>query len=349
MFSQENKEDFTLEANYFYGNIIKHNKDITHLITGHPEGFILSFNQKTFGKEYWQQKYNYPDWGFSTIFQNSKNETLGNNIGVYAHLNFYFIKRNLQFRVGQGIAFNNNPFDINNNIKNSAYGSRFLSATYLMLSYNKENVFKSLGIKAGFSLLHYSNGSIKAPNTSTNTIAFTIGTTYKFTKVEKVVFVKDTVSENYKEPLHYNVVLRGGVNESDYMNLGQQPFFTASAYVDKRVSYQSTLTAGVDVFFSKFLEKEIEYLSIAFPNFGVTGDEDYKRVGLFIGHDLNINDFALVTQIGYYIYYPYDFEGRIYQRLGLKYHFSKKIFGAATLKTHFAKAEAIEFGIGYRI
>jgi hypothetical protein len=57
----------------------------------------------------------------------------------------------------------------------------------------------------------------------------------------------------------------------------------------------------------------------------------------------------LLTQVGYYAYYPYKFEGRVYLRLGLKYYFTKNIFGAITLKTHAAKAEAVEFGVGIRI
>ena len=54
----------------------------------------------------------------------------------------------------------------------------------------------------------------------------------------------------------------------------------------------------------------------------------------------------MVAQTGYYLYYPYDFEGRIYNRLGLKYYFSKQWFGAFTVKSHLATAEALEFGIG---
>ena len=37
--------------NFFRGNIIKHTDDIGHLITGHPDGFMLSYNWKTFGKK----------------------------------------------------------------------------------------------------------------------------------------------------------------------------------------------------------------------------------------------------------------------------------------------------------
>jgi len=349
LFSQEKEAStFTIDANYFYGSILLHNKDIAHLITKHPEGFIVSYNKKTFGNLRWQQEYNYPDWGFSSAFHNSKNNTLGNNFGVYAHLNFYLIKRNLQLRLAQGIAYNNNPFDFETNIKNNAYGSHFLSSTYFLLNYSKENIFKNIGVQAGITFLHYSNANITAPNSSTNTLAFNIGVNYKFNSEPQKEFINDTTYTKVKEPIKFNVVVRGGINESDYLNLGQHPFLVLSAYADKRVSYKSSLTAGLDVFFSKFLEKEIEYVAASFPSFGVSGDEDYKRVGLFVGHDLHINRFSVVFQLGYYVYYPYDFEGRFYQRLGLKYFVTDKIFGVISLKTHVAKAEAVEFGIGYR-
>ncbi len=353
LYSQEkNTKTFTIDANYFYGSILLHNKDIAHLITEHPEGLILSYNKKTFGNLRWQQEYNYPDWGFSSVFQNSKNNTLGNNFGVYTHLNFYFFKRNLQFRIAQGIAYNTNPFDFETNIKNNAYGSHFLSTTYILLNYSKENIFNNIGVQAGLTFLHYSNANITAPNSSTNALLFNVGVNYKFNN-KSIEFIKDTTYAKIKEPIKFNVVLRGGINESDYLNLGQHPFIVVSAYADKRVGYKSTLTFGADVFFSKFLKNEIEYLAAAFPirkfpSRLVSGDEDYKRVGLFFGHDLHINKFAVVTQLGYYVYYPYDFEGRIYQRIGLKYFINKKLFAVITLKNHGAKAEAIEFGMGYR-
>ncbi|MGV6827979.1 MAG: acyloxyacyl hydrolase [Flavobacteriales bacterium] len=348
VFSQEKQLDnFTLEANYFYGTILKHNKDISHLITGHPEGFVISYSKKTFGKKKWEQLFNYPDWGLSFIYQDTKNKSLGNNFGLDAHINFYLLKRYLQLRIGQGIAYNTNPFDIETNFKNNAYGSRLLSSTYAMIHFYKENIFKNFGLKAGITLLHYSNGNIKAPNTSTNTMAFNLGLLYHICKQEPeyIPYKK----EKYSEPIAYNIILRGGLNESDYINLGQQPFFVVSAYADKRWSYSSSLQAGVDFFYSKFLEKEIEYLSLAFPNFGIKGNEDFKRVGLFIGHELHFGKIGVVTQVGYYLYYPYDFEGRLYERIGLKYKMYKKWFSTINLKTHGAKAEAIEFGLGIRL
>ncbi len=145
------------------------------------------------------------------------------------------------------------------------------------------------------------------------------------------------------------MVFRGGVNESDVVGSGQFPFYIVSAYADKRINVKSALQLGADVFFSNFLKELIYYQSVAFPEENVSGDEDYKRVGVFVGHELFINRTSLETQLGYYVYYPFDFEGRTYLRIGLKRYISEKWFGALTLKSHGAKAEAVELGSGVRL
>ena len=55
------------------------------------------------------------------------------------------------------------------------------------------------------------------------------------------------------------------------------------------------------------------------------------------------------TQLGYYVYSPFDFEGRVYNGIGVKYYLSSKWFVSATLKSHTAKAEALEFSLGIRL
>lgn len=346
--SQETElKPYSLDVNYFYGNIAKHSKDIAHLITGHPSGFIASYNRKTYGFNNWERRYNYPDWGFSFIYQDPKNEFLGDTFGLYGHYSFYFFKRKLFFRLGQGIGYSTNPFDILTNKKNTAYGSTLLSSTYAMLNY-KQPLYKNISLQAGISLVHYSNGNVRAPNNSTNTIAASVGVVY--TPKDQVIpaFIPDTKTK-YTEPLSYNFVVRGGITQSDRLGLGRYPFFVSSAFVDKRINRKSTLQAGIDVFFARFLREQIEFEAVAFPSFGVSGDEDWRRVGLFLGHELRFGRVAFVSQLGYYVYYPYDFEGRVYVRAGLKRYFGQRFFGTITVKAHGAKAEAVEFGIGYRL
>ncbi|WP_308990721.1 acyloxyacyl hydrolase [Mariniflexile litorale] len=350
-FSQDKQHTSYVDVNYFKGNIALHNNDILHLINGHPEGVILSWNKKTYGFNDWEQRFNYPDYGVTFSYQNLKNKVLGKNTSLYAHYNFYFLNRNLMFRIGQGIAYVPNPYNKEKNYRNIAYGSHLLSSTLVILNYKKERIIDNFGLQAGFSLLHYSNGNVKAPNASTNTIAFNLGVTYNLDTEEPsyITTIADGEKEKFAQPIKYNFVFRSGINESDVVGSGQYPFYIVSAYADKRINIKSAFQVGTDVFFSNFLKELIYYKSISFPEENVSGDEDYKRVGVFVGHELFVNKTSIETQLGYYVYYPFDFEGKTYLRIGLKRYINEKWFGALTLKTHGAKAEAIELGIGVRL
>tara|TARA_R110000850_G_scaffold203228_1_gene329519 strand:- start:137297 stop:138400 length:1104 start_codon:yes stop_codon:yes gene_type:complete len=348
---EKDKKHVFWEVDYFYGTILEHNPDIGHLITHHPEGFIVQQNFKTFGLQDWERRYNYPDWGFAFSYQDLKNPSLGEMFSLYSHLSFYFLNRNFKVSVMQGVAYATNPYDQDENYRNNAFGSRFVSATAVKTVFTKENIWQGIGFQAGISLIHYSNGNFRAPNTSTNTFAFNVGLNYQMKSEELPNYIPQGEKEKYSEPLAFNLVFRSGVNESDVIGMGQYPFYIVSAFADKKINRKSTFQAGVDVFFSMFLKELIYYRSVASPELDISGDEDFKRVGLFVGHEFRFNKNAIVTHLGYYIYYPFDFEGRVYNRLGLKRYFgeSEKIFGTVSVKAHTAKAEAIEFGIGIRL
>ncbi|MBP93634.1 MAG: deacylase, partial [Flavobacteriaceae bacterium] len=295
LLAQDKPTDSYFDLNYFKGNIALHNNDILHLIKGHPEGFILSWNKKTFGNENWEQRYGYPDYGVSFAYQNLKNDVLGTNYSLYAHYNFYFLKRNLMLRIGQGLGYTTNPYDKLENPRNNAFGTSLLSSTYLMLNYKRERIFDRFGLQAGFSLIHYSNANVKAPNTSVNSITFNLGVTYNLDEVDSK-YQYTITKEKFTERIKYNIAFRSGINESDVVGSGQFPFYIVSVYADKRLGHKSAIQFGADVFFSKFLEELIYYKSVSFPEEDVTGDEDWKRVGLFVGHELFINKMSIETQ-----------------------------------------------------
>ncbi|MDC8003160.1 acyloxyacyl hydrolase [Aureisphaera galaxeae] len=350
LFSQENQRETSYwDGQYYYGYMLRHNKNVAHLVTNQPNGFILSYNRRTNGEKYWQRAYNYPEWGASFIYQDFNTDVLERNFGLYGHYNFFFLNRNLTLRLGQGIAYNTNPFDIDTNFKNTAFGSHFMASTYVMLNFQKQRIVDGLGIRAGLVFVHHSNGSFKAPNTGTNILAANLGISYDFDAETEIDFVEEDLVEDFSEKITYNFVIRGGLNEGDIVGLGQHPFMVLTAFADKRLNYKSTIQFGVEAFFSKFLEKEIEYRALAFNSSTLNGDEDYKRVGIFAGHEFRLGDLAIPTQLGYYLYWPYEYELRVYSRVGVKYYVTDQWFGVATVKTHAANAEAIEFGIGIRL
>ncbi|MFP9112645.1 acyloxyacyl hydrolase [Flavobacterium sp. RHBU_3] len=352
MAAQEQPEGgYSVDANYFYGNIIPHRKSIQHLITAHPEGMVISLNKKTFGNHEWESAYNFPDVGVSFHYQDMKNEALGEMYGLYGHYSFYFFNRNLMFRIGQGAAYNTNPYDKETNYRNYAYGAHLMPSTYFMLNYKKEDIVQNIGLQAGLIFIHHSNASMKSPNTSTNTLAVNVGLNYTFDKQDANVrrtMVYDTII-NYKQPVHFNFVFRGGLNQSDVIGSKQYPYYAFSAYADKRISRKSGFQLGAEFFIPKYLKEYIHYMSAAYPETPTDPNTDYHKVGLFGGYELYINRISLEGQVGYYVYEPYKSTGSMYQRLSAKYYFCKSIFGGIGLKTHGAKAEVMEFSVGYRL
>ena len=173
---KENSSSF-IDVNMYSGNIARHNDNITHLIQGHPNGFIIGWNKRVSGEKIWHSQYNYPEFGASFVAQNFNNSMLGSSYGVYGHYNFYFLKRRLMLRFAQGISYATNPYDKLKNPKNIAFGSDLLSGTYLMLNYVRPQLFGPIGVQLGTTLLHLSNANIKAPNTSINSITLNIGLT----------------------------------------------------------------------------------------------------------------------------------------------------------------------------
>ncbi|MDT0685049.1 acyloxyacyl hydrolase [Autumnicola psychrophila] len=342
---------YSVDANYFYGTILEHSPDISHLITDHPTGIILSFQRKTYGFKAWERRYNHPDVGYSFTYQDLKNQHLGENFGLYAHLSFYFLQRNLMFRVGQGLAYASNPYHPDDNYRNNAYGSQILSSTYLMGNFHRENIYKGFGLQAGISLLHYSNADFKSPNSSTNTLTFNVGVNYMLDYENAPEYIaKDSEKIKYSEPVHLNFAVRGGVNTMGIIGSARYPFLTATVFADKVINRKSTLQAGAEFFYSKALEEYIYYQSVAFPNGHTTGDEDANRVGLFAGHQLTFNKLSVITQLGFYVYYPYaEYVDQLYIRAGLSRKLSEHFWASATVRAHGANAEAVEFSLGYRL
>jgi hypothetical protein len=146
-----------IEVSYLKGNALPHTEDMHHLINGHPNGIMINSKE-------WHETYNYPDFGGYFLYQDFKSNSLGENYSIGALYNFYFLNRNLQFKIGQGLALCTNPYDKVENSKNRAFGSKIITNTNFGLSYDNQNLFKNIGFHAGILFTHYSNGRVKSPN-----------------------------------------------------------------------------------------------------------------------------------------------------------------------------------------
>ncbi|CAI8437853.1 MAG: Uncharacterised protein [Polaribacter sejongensis] len=335
------------QLDYFYGNILSQD-GVKHLISGHPKGLLLSWNKRTFGEQLWEQNFNYPDVGFSFGYQDFENKYLGKLYALYTHYNFYFLKRNLIFSTGTGVAYSTNPYDKITNNKNVSLATHINSTSFFKLLYQREHLFQNIGVQAGFTFIHASNASIKAPNRGINTWGVNLGLNYDLNnKPQKFIRKIDTV--NYREPIRFNASFLTGVNESDHIGTGIKPFIILSFFADKRLNRKNAIQFGTELNLHYYLKDYIKFQYVFNGDVERTNFPDWKRIGLFVGHELFINKTSFITQLGYYVYSPAILNEGIYERIGFKRYFNNPSYYASiTLKAHFVNAESLEFGIGYR-
>jgi hypothetical protein len=48
-FSQNQSDAYYIDVQGFRGNNFKHTQEVSHLATGHPDGFLISINKKSLG------------------------------------------------------------------------------------------------------------------------------------------------------------------------------------------------------------------------------------------------------------------------------------------------------------
>jgi hypothetical protein len=71
------------------------------------------------------------------------------------------------------------------------------------------------------------------------------------------------------------------------------------------------------------------------------------QLGVFAGYLLPFNHFHLVVGMGYYMKDKFQPEDFLYHRVGMRYVFENGINLNLVLKSHWARADYIEYGIGY--
>ncbi len=348
VFAQENNDTNAIEVSFLRGNVLPHTKDLYHL-QGHADGVMLSFLKQTHGKDEWHSAYNFPDYGVYLEYQNYNNDFLGKVYAAGVQYNFYFLNRNLELKLSQGIGYATNPYDKVENSKNKAFGSTLMANTNIGLFYKKEHLLDKFGLQAGFLFTHFSNGRTKSPNSGINSFLLNVGVNYDFSKVTNKTIDTALVKKDFREPIKYNIVVRSGFNESPVIGSGQHPFYHIGFFVDKRFNSKSALQLGTDLFLTNSFKDFIKYKSVAFPELNIDPNTDYKRVGVFVGYELFVNRISLEAQVGYYVYRPFVNDIAIYERVGFKYHINPKLFASFSVKTHMFLAEALEFGVGVRL
>jgi len=334
------------EFKLHYGFIMPHHKNMQHLTTGHFTAYELNFNFQTHGEKKWHCLFKYPVIGGAIWYADLANPVvLGKAVAAYPYLNFHLYNKNnffLNYRFGIGLGYISKPFNYNDNYKNIAIGSH-LNAAINMFYECKWLVKKKISLTSGIGITHFSNGSFKTPNLGINIPTVFAGIAYYFP--DKTNILPDTSWKNISEnKISLRIYFAGGMKQL-YPALGDYyGVFMTSFNFYKSFSYKREVAAGIDVYMDYSDKRVLKRKDIVLKN-----DLGILKPGLYAGHNFVFSRLRLLTHIGYYLYAKDKSDGMIYSRFGLEYNFNEKLFAHLALKTHFAKADFIEWGIGYTI
>ena len=341
----------TFQIDGIYGRLIEHDKKLAAAIDGYASGVFISWAKLAVKNKDFNQHYNSPEKGWSFLYENLNSEVLGEAFSLFRHYSFYLNQRNsrnsFKLNTGFGVAYLTNPYDTNTNPNNHAIGSSLLFAGFAKLDFQRAQIIGNWGLQAGIGLYHFSNSALNNPNLGLNTIAAHAGINYQFNdnKINLTPLSTEKINTE-KSPVYYNLLIRGGVNESKNIDGGLFSFYTLSGYASKKINWYSTITLGTELFYANFLPR---YAKFQNHTFGENLPTDKKlRASIFIGHELQLDSFSFITQLGYYAYNPVHYISDIYERLGFKHQINSHIFTEVTIRVNLFRAESLEFGLGYR-
>ncbi|RYG55801.1 hypothetical protein EON66_04415, partial [archaeon] len=124
--------------------------------------------------------YKYPKVGLALIYYDYHNPVLGQSYAATVYLSKAFLRtrrQDLSFRLGTGLAWFTNPFDLQTNRKNIIVSSSLNATMQLRLEYDYA-LTPHLGVLLGVALNHYSNGATTKPNFGINLPSVVLGLNY---------------------------------------------------------------------------------------------------------------------------------------------------------------------------
>jgi len=342
-YGQDSIPHLGIKGTYHYGFIAPHKPLVNEVIKGHTQIYELSFYKRTSGNRQWEQYFNRPKVGISSMIINTGNEeSLGMAYGLFPFveipLNNWKVKWNL--KIGYGVGYLEKPFNRVDNYKNLTIGSHLNALIFINTLWDVP-ITSKLNTSLGLSITHFSNGSLKRPNLGINLFSVNYGLGYNFGSAKPTIPFNEVDKE---KKWSHQIISSVGVKEIPPIG-GKKYFVSSLTYqLVKTTSNKSGFGVGLDIFYNTSLEPLI--LRVQNEDKGELGK---YRVGIHGAYELALGKLALQLQVGGYAYNSYKDNGNIYSKLATHYFVTDKLFVNLALKTHFAVADFIEYGIGYKL
>ena len=331
------------------GFLIAHRASMAHLPKKNNIAFELDFSQQDQSNTAWDRNYKHPLRGVSLMYQDFGNkEVLGQGYAIFGHTSFPIIQKPkfgfLDFRIGTGLSYITKRYDLATNPKNNAIGSHINGFVNLQFNYNKH--FNHWHLGAGIEFSHYSNAATKVPNLGLNvpSINFNVGYDIQGRQVYAANKRKTEPSNHevmMKDDFHIYGVFTSKQNAAKFNKPKSRPVYGITAYYSKSLGKRWKLDGALDLFYNggnrHYLDTSAYTISETF------------QLGLYFGGSIHFYRAEFIVGVGAYVVSQVSPFGRIYNRLGFRYHFTDNLMGTVAIKAHFGIADYLEVGVGYKL
>lgn len=331
------KDDVWIEAKGKAGFLAAHRSVMGHLATEHAFAGEISCYFRPKNRKLWHKAYRNPLLGLTGFFGTVGNrEILGEYYGVIAFTNFPIINSKhylFSLKMGAGLGYGTKHFDQETNQLNNVIGSAFNAQ--ICLGAESRILFGNHSVNISLDVTHFSNGSTQMPNLGLNLPYLGLGYGYRIKNGIDTNYVHDAYNKRWE----YGLIAIGSLKEIYPTGGKKHPIFSASL-IGRRFFNQK---AGMEVSFDVISKQSI----LAYHPDIRKKQSEIIQMGIFAGYILPMDRFHLLFGMGVYLRDKYKPETPMYHRVGMRYVFDNGININLVLKTHWAKADYVEYGIGY--
>ncbi len=336
---QTGNREVWIDGKMKVGFLAAHRPILGHLAVEHAFAGELSYVIQGKGENFWHSGYKLPRYGLTGYFGSAGNrKLLGYYVGAYTFINFPLIRKkhySFSLKTGAGLAYGTRIYDQEDNILSIALSSHMNSM--IVLGFENRFKFQNHSVSLVLEMTHFSNGAIKVPNLGLNLPFLSVGYGYRIQQ-SNYCDTCDIAGLAYKS-IEYGVVAYGSAQELVPTGGKKYRVFGLNIVGRKYFSGNSGMEVSLD-FISK--QSTLNY----YPEIQKTQSE-LIQVVLFAGYLLPMNDFQIIVGMGGYLRDKFKPDDLFYHRVGMRYIFKNGINLNLVLKSHWARADYVEYGIGY--
>lgn len=337
------QKNLTLRSDVHYGFVLPEYSLFNYLVREPVFSAEVSLCQQSYGKNFWQQLYKYPEGGVTFQFTTLGNKNVfGHELAIYPYFQTPFIRRDqfvLYHQFGVGLGYATQRFNIQRNVQNVAVGS------HLNIHFNaklgiKFSITPQFRIHSGLSFTHYSNANMAEPNLGVNLMTVFAGMNYQFSETPQRL--NHTIEPHQRK---HELAFMYNIGRKHTRALQSEAYVTSSVSAEyKHHTFRKLhVGGGLDVFYDSSTEIEMN----------ARQKNNYKpfydfRTGIHLSQELVYDKFSVIIQEGFYVGLTDRVShSAVYNRAMVRWKFNAHWMGHISMLSHLHILEYPELGFGY--